>query len=84
MTPDQKLQELQQREAVAPGQFDPRSATHFINKSISEETRRAYRKTVADFFQLLGEGIPQKLCQMMCSSGATTCGQPVSARLRFP
>lgn len=54
MTPEKNLTELQQREAVAPKRFDPRSATPFINKSVSEETRRAYRKTVADFFIFIG------------------------------
>lgn len=54
MTPDQKLIDLKLREEVAPRRFDPRSATPFVNKSVSEETRRAYRKAVADFFQFVG------------------------------
>jgi integrase/recombinase XerD len=54
MMPDQSLPDLLQREAVAPKRFDPRSATPFVNKSVSEETRRAYRRTVADFFQFVG------------------------------
>jgi integrase/recombinase XerD len=54
MTPEQKLPDLMQREAVTPKHFDPRSATPFINKSVSEETRRAYRRAVADFFQFVG------------------------------
>jgi integrase/recombinase XerD len=53
MTPDQNLLNLQQREAIAPKRFDPRSATPFVNKSVSEETRRAYRRAVADFFQFI-------------------------------
>lgn len=61
MTPDQNLPELQQREAVAPGRFDPRSATPFVNKSVSEETRRAYRKAVADFFQFIGGRHPAEV-----------------------
>jgi integrase/recombinase XerD len=36
---------------VAPRKFDPRSAAPFINKSISEATRRAYSRAVADFFR---------------------------------
>lgn len=48
------LPDLLQREAVAPRRFDPRSSTPFVNKSVSEETRRAYRRAVADFFQLVG------------------------------
>src|SRR3954464_9556904 len=54
MTPEQNLPDLLRREAVAPRRFDPRSATPFVNKSVSEETRRAYRKAVADFFQFVG------------------------------
>jgi hypothetical protein len=54
MTPEQKLPDLLQREVIVPKQFDPRSATPFVNKSVSEETRRAYRRAVADFFQFIG------------------------------
>jgi integrase/recombinase XerD len=61
MTPDKNLPELQQREAVAPRRFDPRSATPFVNKSVSEETRRAYRKAVADFFQFIGGKHPAEV-----------------------
>lgn len=35
---------------VAPLKFDPRSAAPFVNKSVSEATRRAYTRAVADFF----------------------------------
>jgi integrase/recombinase XerD len=34
-------------------QFDPKLAQPFINKSVSEATRRSYRRAVADFFQFL-------------------------------
>jgi integrase/recombinase XerD len=61
MTPDQKLPVLLRREAVAPKRFDPRSATPFVNKSVSEETRRAYRKAVADFFQFAGGKHPTEV-----------------------
>lgn len=30
--------------------FDPRSALPFVNRSVSEETRRAYRRTLSEFF----------------------------------
>ena len=53
MTPEQNLPDLLRREAVAPRRFDPRSATPFVNKSVSEETRQAYRRAVADFFQFV-------------------------------
>jgi integrase/recombinase XerD len=47
--------------AVAPRRFDPRSATPFVNKSVSEETRRAYRKAIADFFQFIGGRHPAEV-----------------------
>lgn len=61
MTPDQSLPELQQREAIAPKRFDPRLATPFVNKSVSDETRRAYRRAVADFFQFVGGKHPTEV-----------------------
>jgi len=62
MTPDQNLLDLKQREAIALRRFDPRSATPFANKSVPEETRRAYRKAVGYFYNLLVEGILRKTC----------------------
>jgi integrase/recombinase XerD len=53
MTPEQNLPDLLQKEVIAPKRFDPRSATPFVNKSVSEETRRAYRRSVANFFQFV-------------------------------
>lgn len=41
--------------------FDPRSATPFVNKSVSEETRRAYRRAVSDFFQFAGGKHPAEV-----------------------
>jgi integrase/recombinase XerD len=61
MTPDQSLPELQQKEVVVPKRFDPRTATPFVNKSVSEETHLAYRKTVADFFQFAGGKHPTEV-----------------------
>jgi integrase/recombinase XerD len=61
MTPNQNLSELLQREVIAPKRFDPRSATPFVNKSVSEETRRAYRRAVADFFQFIGGKHPTEV-----------------------
>src|SRR3954469_19023140 len=61
MTPEQNPPDLLQREAVAPRRFDPRSATPFVNKSVSEETRRAYRRAVADFFQFVGGKHPTEV-----------------------
>lgn len=61
MTPEQNLPNLQQKEAISPRRFDPRSATPFVNKSVSEETRRAYRRAVADFFQFVGAKHPTEV-----------------------
>jgi integrase/recombinase XerD len=61
MTPSQNLPDLLQREAIAPKRFDPRSATPFVNKSVSEETRRAYRRAVADFFQFVSGKHPTEV-----------------------
>jgi integrase/recombinase XerD len=61
MTPDQNLPNLPQREVLAPKRFDPRSATPFVNKSVSEETRRAYRRAVADFFQFISSKHPTEV-----------------------
>jgi len=61
MTPEEKLADLTGREALAPRRFDPRSATPFVNKSVSEETRRAYRRAVSDFFQFLGGKHPAEV-----------------------
>lgn len=41
--------------------FDPRVAASFINKSVSEDTRRAYRRAVADFFQYIGDKHPTEV-----------------------
>jgi integrase/recombinase XerD len=38
---------------VAPRKFDPRSAAPFVNKSVSDATRRAYSRAVADFFRFV-------------------------------
>jgi site-specific recombinase XerD len=61
MTPEQSMPDLLQREAIAPKRFDPRSATPFVNKSVSEETRRAYRRAVADFFQFIASKHPTEV-----------------------
>ena len=46
--------EILRGDEVAPRRFDPRSAAPFVNKSVSEETRRAYGKAVREFFQFVG------------------------------
>jgi site-specific recombinase XerD len=41
--------------------FDPRSATPFVNKSISEATRRAYGRALREFFQSAGMKHPSEV-----------------------
>ena len=55
--PEQKTED----KSLAPKRFDPRTAAPFINKSVSEETRRAYRRAVSDFFQLIGGKHPTEV-----------------------
>ncbi|MDQ3254227.1 MAG: hypothetical protein M3R15_10030 [Acidobacteriota bacterium] len=55
-----RLSSLGQGSQIAEG-FDPRTAAPFINKSVSEETRRAYRRAVADFFQFAGGKHPTEV-----------------------
>jgi hypothetical protein len=61
ITPDINLPDILQREAIAPRRFDPHSAAPFINESVSEETRRAYQRAVADFFQFVGGKHPTEV-----------------------
>ncbi len=46
---------------VSQRRFDPQSATSFVNKSISEETRRAYRRAVSEFFQSINMKHPSEV-----------------------
>ena len=41
--------------------FDPRSATPFVNKSVSESTRRAYGRALREFFQSAGMRHPAEV-----------------------
>ncbi|MBA3241070.1 MAG: tyrosine-type recombinase/integrase [Acidobacteria bacterium] len=41
--------------------FDPKSATPFINKSVSEQTRRAYGRAVREFFQFTSMKHPSEV-----------------------
>jgi integrase/recombinase XerD len=61
MTPDQMLMDVLQEGVIAPKRFDPRLAAPFVNKSVSEETRRAYRRAVADFFHFVGGKHPAQV-----------------------
>jgi integrase/recombinase XerD len=41
--------------------FDPRSASPFVNKSVSEQTRRAYGRALREFFQSAGMKHPSEV-----------------------
>src|SRR5947209_770980 len=61
MDSERPLHLMSRQEAVAVRKFDLRAATPFINKSVSEETRRAYRRAVADFFRFAGGKHPTEV-----------------------
>ena len=46
---------------VSPRRFDPQSATPFVNKSVSEATRRAYTRAIREFFQAAGMKHPTEI-----------------------
>jgi site-specific recombinase XerD len=46
---------------VSGRRFDPKSATPFVNKSVSEETRRAYGRALREFFQSAGMKHPSEV-----------------------
>ena len=46
---------------VSLRRFDPKSAAPFVNKSVSEETRRAYRRAVSEFFHFAGMKHPAEV-----------------------
>jgi hypothetical protein len=46
--------EIRRGGEVSGRRFDPRSAAPFVYKSTSEETRRAYRRTLLEFFRFVG------------------------------
>jgi integrase/recombinase XerD len=46
---------------VARKRFDPQISAPFVNKSVSEETRRAYRRAVSEFFQFAGMKHPAEV-----------------------
>ena len=46
---------------VPQRRFDPRSAAPFVNKSVSEATRRAYGRALREFFQSVGMKHPAEV-----------------------
>lgn len=46
---------------ISPKRFDPKSAAPFVNKSVSEATRRAYGHALREFFQSSGMKHPSEI-----------------------
>ena len=46
---------------VSRRRFDPKSASPFVNKSVSEATRRAYSRCLKEFFQAVGMKHPAEV-----------------------
>jgi integrase/recombinase XerD len=46
---------------VSQTRFDPKSAASFVNKSVSEQTRRAYGRALREFFQFAGMKHPSEV-----------------------
>jgi integrase/recombinase XerD len=53
--------EIRRGGEIAERRFDPRSAAPFVYKSTSEETRRAYRRTLLEFFRFVGMKHPDNV-----------------------
>jgi integrase/recombinase XerD len=85
MTPEQKLTHLAQRDALTPKRFDPHSASPFVNKSVSEETRRAYKRAVLDFFQFVGQKHPAEVVpnDVLCWRDHLRAGRKRPATVSF-
>ena len=53
--------EILRGEELSQQRFDPKSATPFVNKSVSEATRRAYGRALREFFQSAGMKHPAEV-----------------------
>ena len=51
----------EERKLTTGPRFDPRLAAPFVEKSLSENTRDAYRRTVREFFRFLGGISPEQV-----------------------
>jgi integrase/recombinase XerD len=57
----QKSVTLELTERALSRQFDPRTASAFCERSVSEETRRAYRRVVREFFRFIDPRHPEEI-----------------------
>jgi integrase len=46
---------------ISPKMFDPKDVSPFVNKSVSEATRRAYGRALWEFFQFVGMKHPEEV-----------------------
>ena len=49
---------VEAKESPETTRFDPKLASPFIHKSVSEETRRAYSRVIREFFGFVGGASP--------------------------
>ena len=55
------LPDVLEQESLTAQRFDPHTAAPFVNKSVSEQTRRTYRRAVVDFFQFVAGRHPSEV-----------------------
>ncbi len=61
MSPEAITPEILRAGELPARRFDPKSAAPFVNKSVSEATRRAYGRAVREFFQFAGMKHPTQV-----------------------
>ena len=59
--PTKSLPDVLEQESLTAQRFDPHTAAPFVNKSVSEQTRRTYRRAVVDFFQFVAGRHPSEV-----------------------
>jgi site-specific recombinase XerD len=57
----QKVEAVERPEHALPRQIDARVTSAFCERSVSEETRRAYRRVVREFFRFTAQRPPQEI-----------------------
>jgi integrase/recombinase XerD len=60
-TPQSSALSLQKAPALRPERLDPQLLVTFSERSVSEETRRAYRRVVREFFRFMGNRHPAEI-----------------------
>lgn len=60
-SPQQRPPARELPERAVSRQFDSRTISAFCERSVSEETRRAYRRVVREFFRFTGARLPEEI-----------------------